>query len=114
LPLPSPVSLPAAEQAVHAAESVVRAGAVAGAEVGEGIVAAEADAVFLLHAVFPVEIAAGEAAGEQRRDLVGIDVQAVFDLLGAGEGADRAGLDGSFRCLARRRLAVAVGVRLRE
>jgi hypothetical protein len=104
--------LPAAEQAVHAAEGVIGTGRFAGLEVGDGVVTAQADAVLFFDFVLPIEIAAGEIARKQRRDLVGIDVQAVFDLLRTRESADRPGLARRFRRFARRRFALAVGLRL--
>ena len=79
------VSFPATEQSVHSAKGIIAAGAVTRLQVGEGVVTTKTDAVLLADVVLPVEVTAREVAGEHRRDQVGIDMQAVLDLFGAGE-----------------------------
>ena len=85
--------LPGTIKPVHAAKGVVLARAVAGFQVSEGIVATDPDTIFFLDALLPIEVSPGEVTGEHRRDLIGIDIQAVFDLVGATEGAGGDGID---------------------
>jgi len=76
---------PGTEQPVHSAESAILTEAFAGAQPGKGIVTAKPNTVFFIDAVLPVKVTAGEVAGEQWRNQVGVDVQAVFDLLWPGQ-----------------------------